>query len=255
MFYESEHSRSGEQLKVMTGVNFSFPSHLHGNFELITVLEGEMTVSIDKKQYRLTPGRAVLVFPNQIHELYTETASRHLLCIFSPQLVHAYSNTYLNRVPICADFAPEPFYLRQLERLKEQPGVLQAKSCLYGLCADFDAGTEYMSRDHEREDLLQRIFHFVEEHYTADCTLQALSEYTSYHKVYLSRYFKHCTGLGFTDHVNRCRINEASYLLKNSDRKMLEIAYGCGFDSLRSFNRNFRLVMGMSPSTYREKTG
>ena len=163
MFYESEHSRSGEQLKVMHGVNFSFPSHLHGNFELITVLDGEMTVSIDKKQYLLTPGRAVLVFPNQIHELHTETASSHLLCIFSPQLVHAYSSACLNRIPVCAEFTPEPFYLRQLARLKEQPGVLQAKSCLYGLCADFDAGTEYMSRDHEREDLLQRIFQHPEQ--------------------------------------------------------------------------------------------
>ena len=131
--------------------------------------------------------------------------------------------------------------------------MLQAKGCLYGICAAFDKDRAYMERKDSREDLLGGIFRFVEDNYMGTCTLQALAETTSYHKVYLSRYFKQCTGLGFTDHVNRYRINEAAYMLKNTDVKMLEIAYSCGFDSLRSFNRNFRGIMGITPNQYRTR--
>lgn len=251
MFYEAKNSHRGEQLKIETGRNFNFPSHLHSSFEMITVLDGEMAVTIDKKQYILTAGRAVLVFPNQVHSLQTSRTSRHLLCIFSTQLVRAYSSVHVSRIPVDHTFLLAPFYVQQLQQLKEEANTLQAKGCLYGICAAFDKGREYADRKDAGEDLLGRIFRFVEEHYMGACSLQDLAENTSYHKVYLSRYFKQCTGLGFTDHVNRYRINEAAYMLKNTDEKMLQIAYSCGFDSLRSFNRNFRTIMGITPNQYR----
>lgn len=253
MFYESKHSQHGEQLKIETGNNFNFPPHLHSSFELITLLDGEMAVTIDKKQYILTAGMAVLVFPNQVHSLQTSRTSKHLLCIFSTQLVRAYSSMYLSRIPRDHAFPLEPFYVQQLQQLKVKENILQAKGCLYGICAAFDNGREYVDRKDAREDLLGRIFRFVEEHYMDECSLQALADSISYHKVYLSRYFKQCTGLAFTDHVNRYRIQEAAYMLKNSDQKMLEIAYSCGFESLRSFNRNFRAIMGTTPNQYRGK--
>lgn len=253
MFYESENSLHSEIQKVETGTDFSFPAHLHSSFEFISVTEGEMLVTVDKIQYTLSPGQGLLIFPNQVHELYTPHHSCHILCIFSVQLVRAYSNVFAGKLPVSNLFSPAPFYVGRLAALRDSENILLAKGLLYSLCAEFDASAVYRQREKEKGDLLLRIFQYVEGNYNKGCSLAALAAHTSYHSVYLSRYFKQYTGLTFTDHVNRYRINEAAYILKNSQQKILDIAYECGFDSLRSFNRNFKKVMGMPPNEYRYK--
>ncbi len=251
MFYQSRNYLDNELFRVESGVDFSFPPHLHGSFELIIAVEGLLTVTVDKMQYQLTEGKAVLVFPNQVHSLHTSQHSAHILCIFSPQLIRAYSNTFLSKRPKCHLFTPQPFYVEKLQQLRGGHSELQAKGLLYSVCGEFDTGAEYYDWADHKENLLMKIFHFVEEHYGEDCSLSALSAYTSYHSVYLSRYFKQSTGISFTDYVNRYRVNEAGYTLRNSRKKILEIALECGFESLRSFNRNFRSIMGMTPNEYR----
>lgn len=130
---------------------------------------------------------------------------------------------------------------------------MAVKGLLYSLCSEFGTSVSYHEREKTKENLLVKIFEFVENNYNKDCSLEALSAYTAYHSVYLSRYFKQCTGLTFTEHVNQYRIHEACYILKNSQQKILKIAYDCGFDSLRSFNRNFKKIIGMTPNEYRLK--
>ena len=49
------------------------------------------------------------------------------------------------------------------------------------------------------------------------------------------------------------RINESVYILKNTNKKIIDIALDCGFNSLRTFNRNFKEVYGMTPNEYRKK--
>lgn len=251
MFYQSKNSLDNDLFRVESGSDFSFPAHFHSSFELIAVEEGEMDVTVDKKQYHLTSGKAVLVFPNQMHALHTPVTSKHVLCIFSPQRIRAYSHIFLTKLPQCHIFEPDAFYIQSLHTLHPDSSELQIKGVLYSLCAVFDRSAVYIDRQEHREDLLLRIFQFVENHYSEDCSLTALAADTSYHGVYLSRYFKQSTGISFTDHVNRYRVNEAAYMLKNSGKKILEIAMECGFDSLRSFNRNFKSIMGMPPHAYR----
>ena len=127
---------------------------------------------------------------------------------------------------------------------------MSVKGTLYSVCACFDDDREYRERNMGDDDLISRIFRFVENNFSADCSLEALSKHTSYHYVYLSKYFKRYTGISYTDYVNRFRISEACYILQNSSQTILQTAYDCGFDSLRSFNRNFKNIMGMSPSAY-----
>lgn len=251
MFYESHNSLYSDLLKIETGEDFSFPPHLHSSFEFVTVTDGEMLVNVDKKQYYLKDGEALLIFPNQMHSLSTPEHSRHLLCIFSPKLVQAYSNVFLAKRPVDHKFYPDSFYIKQLSEFVYRKSSLKAKGLLYSLCDEFDSNAVYTDHDSEKENLLLKIFQFVETNYNKTCTLDALSEHISYHSVYLSRYFKRCTGLSYTDYVNRYRVNEAGYILKNSDTNILQIAYDCGFESLRSFNRNFKSIMGVTPSEFR----
>ena len=56
----------------------------------------------------------------------------------------------------------------------------------------------------------------------------------------------------FTAYANRHRISKACYLLRTTDKTILECACDCGYTSLRSFNRNFKEHVGLSPKEYRD---
>jgi AraC-like DNA-binding protein/ligand-binding sensor protein len=69
---------------------------------------------------------------------------------------------------------------------------------------------------------------------------------------YFCKLFKRATRLTFTDYLARVRIEKAKTLLLNPNRRVSEIAYDVGFQSLTHFNRVFRKIVGRSPSSYRQ---
>ena len=60
------------------------------------------------------------------------------------------------------------------------------------------------------------------------------------------------TGLTFTDYLARVRIEKAKMLLLDRNRRVSEVAYDVGFQSLTHFNRIFRKLAGKSPTSYRQ---
>ena len=68
---------------------------------------------------------------------------------------------------------------------------------------------------------------------------------------YFCKLFKRTTGLTFTDYLARVRIEKAKTLLLDPNRRVSEVAYDVGFQSLTHFNRVFRKIAGQSPTSYR----
>jgi len=68
---------------------------------------------------------------------------------------------------------------------------------------------------------------------------------------YFCKLFKRATGLTFTDYLARVRIEKAKTLLLDRSRRVSEVAYDVGFQSLTHFNRVFRKIVRESPSSYR----
>jgi AraC-like DNA-binding protein len=102
-----------------------------------------------------------------------------------------------------------------------------------------------------RNELLERIFNFVHDNYTKHVTLDDAAAAANLSKFYFSRFFKEQTGQTFHVYLSRVRISRAEELLAGSDLPVTEIAYRCGFSSLKTFNRLFRTFTGTSPSRYR----
>jgi len=64
--------------------------------------------------------------------------------------------------------------------------------------------------------------------------------------------FHKATGLTFTDYVARVRLDDAKTELLNPSRRISEVAYDVGFQSLTQFNRTFKRVFGQSPTKFRD---
>ena len=70
---------------------------------------------------------------------------------------------------------------------------------------------------------------------------------------YFCKLFKQATGLTFTDYLARVRIEKVKNLLQNPHKRISEVAFEAGFQSLSQFNRVFRKIVGQSPTVWRDK--
>jgi AraC-like DNA-binding protein len=67
----------------------------------------------------------------------------------------------------------------------------------------------------------------------------------------LYRDFYNYTGYTIKDYVLKRQISKACMLVKQSDIKLIDIAFACGYDSQQAFNKAFKKVVGMSPLQYK----
>ena len=251
MFYEFNHLGSPDYLKVESGKDFNFPPHLHQCFEIIIILSGQMEICVDNKEFRLNKKEALLIFPNQIHSLKS-TESEHILCIFSPRLVQAYTTGVSTKMPEDNKFVPDEYLVESMKELTLDSTTAQKKGVLYSLCSQFDKTAVYNKKQKDNDKLLFKIFSFVEEEFKGECSLNKLSESIGYDYSYLSRFFKKSVGISFNSYVNYYRLSHACYLMENSDLPILQCALDSGYISLRSFNRNFISHFNITPTQYRK---
>ena len=94
---------------------------------------------------------------------------------------------------------------------------------------------------------------FIAEHLGEELSLEQVARAAGMSPFYFCKIFKAATGVTFTDHVARARVEKTKQLLLNPHTRVSEAAYEAGFQSLSQFNRVFRRVEGQAPSEYREK--
>ncbi len=251
MIYQTRFSGASEYFLCMIRTFYNDPAHLHQGFELLVNLSGEIRITVDEQPYLLRENDAVLIFPNQLHQI-TSDACRCILCIFPPDVVSAYSVSHEGDVPVCNQFIPDPLRLELLRAVRQDSPVEDIKGALYLMCGWFDRSAKYRPRKYKHSMLLHEIFLFVEKNFRGDCSVGALAHQVGYSEDYLSRYFMHAVGMSYHSYVIQYRLGQACHLLRNTDEPILQCAMDSGFTSLRSFNRNFSLYIGMTPTEYRE---
>lgn len=92
---------------------------------------------------------------------------------------------------------------------------------------------------------------FIEQHSGDELSLSKVAKAVNISANHLSEKFKQVTGVNFVDYVARTRFDTARDLLLHSNRRISEIAFAAGFQSLSQFNRVFKKLSGKSPAEYR----
>ena len=101
--------------------------------------------------------------------------------------------------------------------------------------------------------LVSRAKLFITEHQDEEISLRQVAAAVNTSAFYFCKMFKQATGLTFTDYLARTRIEKVKNLLLNPHKRISEVAYETGFQSLSQFNRVFRRVTGQSPTVWRAK--
>lgn len=86
-------------------------------------------------------------------------------------------------------------------------------------------------------------------------TLRALADRLGYSEYYTSRRFRALAGMTLRDYLRLRRLAFALRDVRDTDRRLLDIAVQYGFSSNEAFARAFKKAYGVSPSTYRAAPG
>ena len=247
-FFEKHGLNEKELFRSFSSKNHQFYFHFHRAYELIYVNKGQLSVSIGKKEYLLDQNDLAFIFPNQIHEFRTVDFSHITIVLFSPELIGHFYRNYKDLIPndniLHLDIDPD---------FKKLDSIYSQKSFLYYLSDKLIKEKSFIPvQQSSQSKVLYKMLLFIEQNYSTECTLKSVAEYLNYDYPYLSKLFIKHMNMTFTEYLNNYRVSQACYLLKNSDQSIGEIALNCGYNNLRTFHRNFKKIINMSPKEYQE---
>jgi len=119
--------------------------------------------------------------------------------------------------------------------------------------AIFDS-LETLNRRDPEEELFQRCLRWINEHCDEDLGRDGVAEAIGVSPQRLTRLIKTHAGRGFNDLLNRARIDRAKELLDHG-RSALDVSIEVGFADASYFTKVFRRLTGMTPSSYRARSG
>jgi len=101
---------------------------------------------------------------------------------------------------------------------------------------------------------VSRALDFMEEHYFENISLGDITKAACLSRYHFCRLFKKQLGVTCISYLSRLRIEKAKFLLGNTLYPITQICFDVGFNDLSHFERVFRSIEGIPPSTYRKRT-
>lgn len=259
MFFETKRSVDKNYIYTQEDDNLNFISHVHNSYEFITVTEGELECSVYHNSYLLKPGKGMLILPNHVHGYKTAELSHSFLCVFSADYVIGFYNEVKNGawgggagVFSIFDFEDKG-EIALLKNRKANKFLL--KSVLYSICGRAYDTMSTLSDTGKDEELTIKLLYYIQQNYHKQISLKQMAGDLGYNYTYLSNIFNKIFGCGFSKFVNYFRTSNAAELLNTTSNSMVEISNACGFESIRSFNEQFKQDYGVTPTEYRARRG
>lgn len=252
------------------------PLHWHSEFEINYILEGSSEFVCGSEKFAVQQGDVVIILPNVMHAIYPggDNFQRYDTIVFSPQLLGAYDNDrcaaecirpLLNEsCCINAHIAASYEYYGEIKAAAESifscarqnsplTDMLLKSQLLRLFWLLYDSGSVRRAENPPAagSEPLRPVLEYIAEHFREELSIQQLAEYSHFSKSYFMAEFKSFAGIGAAEYINQLRIKAACEILRTGEKAIAETAYECGFRNLSNFNRQFRRIVGCTPSEYR----
>ena len=113
-------------------------------------------------------------------------------------------------------------------------------------------GIEEQKKNAQRKSTINQIIHYIRENFMdPGLGLSKVGMEFGMSESYLSSIFKEGAGINFGEFLEQIRIDTACSLLKEEAYSISDIAERVGYNSIQSFRRAFKRVIGVNPSEYR----
>lgn len=278
-FYENRSYYSTIPVTVTKTRNMDFLAHWHTDVEIIYVCEGALRMGINKESRLIHEGDVAVCGSRDIHFYDSKGLdSTVIMVIFRPEFIDCTGNWPKDsrfKTPFISGAVPEipgidTGFFQNLKNIfhtlhkemRQQNNCYEmvVKSKLLELCASLLRHIPSIPIDAEKEyrlysgiKIMQEILKFIENNYREDINFEDAAKRVNISPFYFSRLFKRISGMSFKSFLNSIRIEKAEDIITYSDKPIIDIAFECGFNSVRTFNRAFKTIKGYTPSSVRRQ--
>ena len=253
-----------------------YPAHWHTTPEIIMPTENIYTVECYNQIITLREGDIVLICPGCIHTLYAPEKGRRIIfqADINPLRFMKEIETLVTIISPLIVITPEDFpsiYDKVKSLLLEIKNEYLSSSTSFSEVSIYSktleiitligrsraaAGIETPSPDAPRkqEEYIEKfieICNYISAHCSDELNLEAVASMSGFSKFYFSKLFKQFTNVSFYKYVNQKRIEKAAEMLTEPNISITNVALSCGFESLSSFIRMFKIVKGCTPTEFR----
>ncbi len=118
-----------------------------------------------------------------------------------------------------------------------------------------EEASEYIAklRAGKSEGNIERVKKYIDGHYRENIYLKGIAAEFHMNPIYLGQLFRKNYGMYFNEYVLTLRIEEAKRLLRQTKKRMYEIAEMVGFQNADYFATQFEKLEKMTPTDYRNK--
>ena len=264
--------------RVVRDYNYSMDiRHIHEEYEIYYLLEGERYYFINQQTYLVTPGTLVFIDKEQIHRTGMASAGPHhdrivlgimeepfsaFLASFGGLQLQSFFTEQGSILTLPEEMRP---YIQSLlqdiasELIHQKPGYLLAAMtklaeffiAVLRLQPEGPVVSSPARHSNPKYQKVDEVAHYIVEHCTEQISLEDLAGRFYINKFYLSRIFKEVTSFTINDYLNVNRIKKAHRLLLETDDSITSIAEQLGYENITYFERVFKKYRNMTPLKYR----
>ncbi len=259
------------------GTDAIFYLHWHQEFEFLVVTNGNIIFNIEDREYKLHTGDGVFINSNFLHSARAEGyhACSFMALDFSYQFLHEdihssfakrFITPVLNGKILFREFLEQgngwqDIVLSMLLEAGACPGhelynyELMIRSRIFGVWDLMNSNSVRVKREDSLEtrysERLAPVIKYIKKNYAYDITLSELAGLLPMSEGQFSRVFKQTMKLSPVQYLMRYRILQSCQLLRDTDKKIGEVANLSGFNNISYFNRVFLQTIGCTPKEYR----
>lgn len=195
------------------------------NVVIISFYCDSLPTALGDRIYHLTKSEKDLI--SQILSEFTE--------VFSTPLgdYHAHYHTRRSDIPFGAEQLMK-LYLTQL---------------IIMIIRDSKSHTKFQTHAHNNE-LFTMLIEYFEKNISKQLTIAEIAQYANISKSTLKELFKKEVNMGAVQYFNKLKINKAKVYIREGNYNISQIAELLGYDSIHYFSRQFKNIIGLSPTEY-----
>lgn len=254
MFYQISIERENSDFYFcQKSINTSNFPHVHSHIEFVFVLNGKLSLDIDKNHYTLKENEMVVIMPYEIHQYTFIEHVETFVIACPPDYISEYRTIFKKKVfeyPIAVFDDSSKELMNDIVN-GDYTDNFKKKAILYCALSHLTAQCSLVEKKSLEYDLYRKAIIYISQNYTKNLSLNAVARQLGVSTAHLSRILNQKSGSKFTDIVNTLKIYKAKKMLEETSLSISEIAFETGYGSIRNFNRIFKKYFNCNPRDIR----
>ncbi len=229
-----------------------FENHVHSEYELLFVFEGEGSFVIEDGEYPVSRNALFLVPPGKYHKMNLSDGVVYKRCFihFDSSVIPTFLDKKINLHQIVDDKIRS--LMRKMEEYVERypseavnvllPALIQ-EVIITSVCDDEENTTQ-------RGDvpaLVKRAIEYVADNIYSNMTVDSIAKELFVSKTHLSHLFSKTLGVGVMHYVATKKVYKARSLIRKG-KSVKDVCDALGYVNYTTFLRNYRNHFGVNPS-------